>query len=802
MTNTHLIYVEQESEALYHLKNGNTKEAEKIYRELIATGKANHKTYVDLATICITQKRWEELVELIKLALEIEPNYPEAHNNLGIGLKEKGDLETAINSFKTALSIRPNYPEAYNNMGIALQEQGNLHVAISSFKAALKIRPRYPEAQNNLGNALQEQGLLTKALICYEKAIKTRTNYVEAHINMGIALYKNGDHKAAINSYKNAIKYQANHPDAHYNLGVVLHEGCNIKAAITSYKNAIKCRPNHRKAQLNLAILELLNGDYINGWKRYEYRFQSQLNQKWIMTSPPHKRWNGERLKPTEHLFLINEQGIGDMLQFMRYAIALRRQGIALSIIAPKKLHGLIKSSGLDALPLTPHEIHKANQALWIPLLSLPIHLKINPNNPIITKPYIKTTDKLLKKWKRALSTYKKPIIGINWRGNRNDANKENRNVPIEHFESLFSSFNGNVVSLQRGACHIESSHEWFKHKLVNEQEKIFELANSDNSEDFLEYAAVVANCDLVITTSTTVAHLAAGMGKPTWVLLPKVPDWRWGLHGETTFWYPCMQLFRQTEKGDWTTVIARVTTALKEFFPKTKSSPKLIAKARMEEGVQLKKASEEIKLRDTNILCISLVESIERRQKLTTISKKFKLNLSFIEAVNADNLTQAALQEKTQITIQWDVLKNYTDNNRLIIEAARCLSHIKAWRTILNYNLDHAMIIEDYFELQGTESVSAPRRADLIYLTRDPNIFTYEEDNSDILCAKAYFLKKECCKKLLKIFSTIKMPLGIQWLPQTKNLIDQEHPLSTLKDTKLPTIYAFLNQPDFSHRQ
>ena len=123
------------------------------------------------------------------------------------------------------------------------------------------------------------------------------------------------------------------------------------------------------------------------------------------------------------------------------------------------------------------------------------------------------------------------------------------------------------MISLQRDTHPSEIEEMFFNCKMTPHQLEVSQITDSENPEDFLEYAAIISNCDLVITTGSTVAHMAAGLGIPTWVLLPKVPDWRWGLKGDTTFWYPTMRLFRQRETGNWDEVVERVTKALKEHF-------------------------------------------------------------------------------------------------------------------------------------------------------------------------------------------------------------------------------------------
>ena len=450
----------KEQQAVALINQGKLQEAEAIYRDLIAAGTRNHIVYGNLAAICGMRGRFDELIELLKKALELKPNYPDAHNNLGNALKEQGDLDAAIASYNTALQLKPNYPEAHNNLGNALNEQGDLDAAIASYNTALQLKPNYP--------------------------------------------------------------------DAHWNSSLTM----------------------------------LLGGDYKKGWEKYEWRSQKKD------TSKPHAQpkcslWDGLKPDPGSQVLLISEQGLGDTLQFMRYAIALREQGAYVSICAQAKLHTLIQASGIDASPLTPQQANKISDGQWIPLLSVPRHLEVSPGNPVITEPYIKTTDELTSKWQGILNSEKRPIIGINWQGNpeHEKTNSRGRSLPLETFAPIAQHANASLLSLQKGFGSEQLKTCSFQDRFVSCQDQINE------TWDFLETAAIIENCDLVITSDTSVAHLAGGMGKTTWLMLKKVPEWRWGLEGDTTFWYPSMRLFRQRERGDWNEVMERVAEALQKHF-------------------------------------------------------------------------------------------------------------------------------------------------------------------------------------------------------------------------------------------
>ncbi len=585
--------VAKEQQAIALINQGKLQEAEAIYRELIAAETKNHIVYCNLAVICGMQGKSEELILLLKKTLQIKPDYTEAQINLGVALKEQGDLTGAIASYKAALKLNSDYPEAHYNLGNALQQKGDIDAAITSYNTALKLKPSYPEAHYNLGNALQQKGDIDAAITSYNTALQLKPNYPAAHVNLGSTLRKQGnlaaaiasyrsavqikfdqpeahnnlgnvllqkgDIDAAITSYETALQLKPSYPEAHYNLGNALLQKGDIDAAITSYNTALQLKPDYQDAEINLSMAELQVGDYKRGWQRYECRFDCKKDKEVLDAQPSCIQWNVEDCINGSRILLVSEQGLGDTLQFMRYAIALRSLEASVSLCAPTELHSLIQISGIDPSPLSPEQANRFTEGQWIPLLSVPRYLEVSPSNPIITDPYIKTSVELVAKWADILSKEQKPIIGINWQGNPDHEKTTSigRSLPLETFAPIATKTNALLLSLQKGFGSEQLQTCSFRHRFVSCQEQVNE------TWDFLETAAIIANCDLIITSDTAMAHLAGGMGKTNWLLLKKVPEWRWGLDGDTTFWYPSMHLFRQKERGNWDEVMEQVTNKL-----------------------------------------------------------------------------------------------------------------------------------------------------------------------------------------------------------------------------------------------
>tara|TARA_Y100001968_G_scaffold329487_1_gene378927 strand:+ start:3419 stop:5590 length:2172 start_codon:yes stop_codon:yes gene_type:complete len=685
---------EQEKEALSLINQEKFTEAENLYRELIANGSNNHIVFGNLAALCGMRGKKDEIVQFLSRAITIEPQYAEAHNNLGVALQEKGDFNQAIRCFKKAIKIKPQYVDAflnlanalkekgdtngaikyfyqvikirpkyveaynniancyrqkgdiseakkffykalkirpkyaiiYNNLGNILLEEGDIVGAKKSFYKALKIKPEFSQAYNNLGNCfrqegdkitaalnyekslkinpqcsdaynnlgyiLSQNGEIDQAIIYFNQAIKINPKFVNAYNNLGNSLLEKEDVNGAINSFYEALKLSPAFAEAHNNLGTAFNKNNKYTEAITSFKLALKYKPNFAKAlfnlantlqeigdfeaaknyfdkaleinpdyasaHLNLSINHLLLGNYHSGWDHYEWRWKCKVLRR-AHAQPKIPKWDGLEILKEEKLLLITEQGLGDTMQFMRFVPFLRRLGFDCTFCAQTKLHNLIRASGIDANPITPELANKVSEGKWFPLLSLPKFLDINPNNPITTEPYIFSKIELVQKWKKILQAENKPIIGINWQGNPN-AEKDllrGRSLLLDEFSPIADVGNYKLLSLQKGFGSEQLSNCSFRKSFVSCQNQVERII------DFLEIAAIILNCDLIITSDTSVAHLAGGLGKKTWLLLKKIPEWRWGLEGEKTFWYPSMRLFRQSKKDNWHELMSRVSLEL-----------------------------------------------------------------------------------------------------------------------------------------------------------------------------------------------------------------------------------------------
>ena len=582
-----------ESDAHLLARKGRVEEAEEIYRQIVVGGGASHQVYGNLAVIAGMRGDADEMINLLKKALSIQPNFPEAHCMLGTALKGKAKINEAINSFEKAIELKPKYPEAYFNLGNCQIHKGEFNKAIDSYYQAINLNSNYPQAYFNLANALIKRGKIEEAIDSYDRALLINPSYIEALINLGTTLIEFGDIKSAIDSLEKALKINSNsfiahnnlgtalladgdiegainniqkailinseYAEAYFNLGNALHEKGELYNSLSAYKKALEIKPDYHSARFSLSLVQLLLGDYKSGLENFESRFMAK-GFAIPHAIPNLKKWEGEALKNNERLIVISEQGLGDTIQFMRYVKYLSVKKIQVIFCAQKVLHGLIKASKINPSPITPNKANILKEGKWISLLSLPKYLNVRPDYPLVSEPYIYTYDYLIKKWSNILSNQNKPIIGINWQGNPSieKRNLKGRSITLEMFSALDIEKKYSFLSLQKGYGLNQLQSCSFKNKFVDSQEEI------NNKLDFLETSAIISNCDLIITTDTVIAHLAGGMGKETWLLLSNIPEWRWGINQIDTFWYPSIKLFRQSKKGNWNELMENISSELR----------------------------------------------------------------------------------------------------------------------------------------------------------------------------------------------------------------------------------------------
>ena len=517
-----------EQQALDFIHQGNTEEAHHIYENLIESGHNNAEISCNFGLLQLRSGNTSEAIRHFEKAIAFNPKQAIAHNNLGSAFRQSEQIQLAIKHYSIATSINPNYLEAWNNLGIALNESGN-----------------YEEAH-----------------IAHQSALNLNTSQATTHSLIGINQRSNGNLTASLRAHRQALSIDSNNPSIHYNAANAFVDSGLLNEAIHHYRTAIRLSPEHAEAHNNLAHALLLSGNYHDGWTEYRWRFHHPQQQP--VATPKSKLWlPGEQLKPGNRLYLISEQGLGDSLQFLRYIKTFKEQGLDVRICTDPKLHELIQATGLDSNPLDPQAANQLSDGYWLPLLSVGEKLALTPNNPWRGGPYLKTTQSARLAWQERLREEPNPLIAIHWQGN--PATETNflkgRSLKLEHFEALRPQHPISLLSLQKGPGSEQLNNCHFQNRFSRHQPLV------SKTWSFIETAAILEQCALVITSDSALAHLAGGMGLPTWLLLKHIPDWRWGMQGSTSFWYPSLRLFRQQTPGDWHGVLQAVNEALNIFL-------------------------------------------------------------------------------------------------------------------------------------------------------------------------------------------------------------------------------------------
>lgn len=577
-------------------RQGHTEEAIKAFNQSIGIDRTKADTWFNLGIAYQSKNQWQNAADAFQEAVTLEPNNADSYYNLAITKQSQGLLQEAITAYKEAIEINPSFDSALNNLGNALKAAGHIIDAETQYRKALEIRPQFNGALRNLGLLMSQQKRFPEALEIFDSLLDSNRNDIDTLNNKGITLARAEQHDRAIDTYlkclhkqpfnsdilnnlglsyqavgridnavdcfRQALKNRPDCPDALCNLGAAQAELGNVQEAINHYNNCLAIDPGHGDGNNNLSIALLLSENYALGWRHYEWRDRSK-DPIIAHGRGGGQKWQGSPILNEDKILIISEQGLGDTLHFMRYIPYLRNKKIDVKFCAQEKLHGLIKTSGIDENPLTPDQAKTIFDRPWIPLLSLPYALGVSPMNCVANKPYISASLDQIQSWKKQLFRGSKSqlIIGINWQGNP-EAEKNNlkgRSLPLEWFSNLQVDKSHCLLSLQKGYGSEQLQACSFRNLFHRAQAEV------DATWDFSETAAIISCCDLMISSDTAVAHLAAGLGVETWLLLQHTPDWRWGLSKSTSMWYPTMRLFRQKKRGDWQSVIDQVNVALKQ---------------------------------------------------------------------------------------------------------------------------------------------------------------------------------------------------------------------------------------------
>jgi tetratricopeptide (TPR) repeat protein len=497
--------------------------------------------------------------QLYRQVLEAAPSSFAARHMLGVLMAQTGATAEALEWIGSALALKPDAPDALFNYGNVLKGAGRLDEALAAYEGALAARPDYAAAQaaagqtrellaealNRSGNACRAAGRTDESLADYDRALALAPHYADALNNRAVALWSLGRFDEAVAGFDAALAVKPDYVEAHYNRGNALRDMLRLDDAKESFDRAIALDPGFAPAHRNKGFCALLQGDFAAGLPLYEWR--KRLNPPIEARVYPQPLWTGAEDINGKTLFLYAEQGLGDAIQFYRFVAPLLARGARVILSVQDVLLRLLENSGPKVEVVGAGAVPAAFD-YHIPLMSLPLALGVTAATIPADIPYLKAEAERAARWTARIGE-KGFKIGIAWQGARGGVTS--RAMPLRCFEGLSRLEGVRLISLQKGfGAEQRAALPWV--------ESLGE--DFDQGPDaFLDSAAVMQNLDLVITLDSALAHLAGALGRPVWVALKQVPDWRWFLGHSDSPWYPTMTLFRQTADGDWAGVFAQM---------------------------------------------------------------------------------------------------------------------------------------------------------------------------------------------------------------------------------------------------
>jgi Tfp pilus assembly protein PilF len=505
-------------------------EAENVYRQILALA-PNNVMVLNYLGICVGDaNRLPEARDVFQRAVEIDPSHVDAWGNLSLACERLEDWDRAIAARRRAIELRPDSAEHWHRLGTCLGKKGDLPRAIESLRKSLQLDPNVQGTHHDLVMALCRDNQLDAA----EEAVFSRiraTGKVNAETVRVLA---------------DGIKAAGRFEDA-----------------TEIWRRAVEADPLCTEARGQWAMCLISLGDYANGWLQYESRWDCETFSDNVRRDLG-RQWGVE---PTgrpdvagKTILLYCEQGIGDTIQFVRYAELLARRGARILVHCPWPLKSLLeKSAGVRLAYGITEEVPSYH---WhIPMMSLPLALGTTIQTVPAEIPYLGVDPSRRKSWLARVQPATPPgtklRVGLAWAGNPKHKNDVNRSIHPQLFTSLAQAQNVAFFNLQK-------SNENQKAEIAPPIPRLVDFTAS--LHDFADTAALVEHLDLVISADTAVVHLAGALGKPVWTLLPFVPDFRWGLRGAQTPWYPTMRLYRQTSFGNWPGVIDEVISDLRKL--------------------------------------------------------------------------------------------------------------------------------------------------------------------------------------------------------------------------------------------
>ncbi len=539
-------------QGLFHHRQGQLSLAMERYVDVLRADPANADALYYVAVVACQEGQYQQGMELAQRAIAIGPPTARVHNLLGQAHDRLEQPLKAIKNYDQAIAIDPNFAEAHGNRASILAAAGLPDEALKSFDRSLALNPNAVTDWINRGALLQELGRIPDALANYDKAMAVAPDDATILINRANALAMLDRLEDAAADYERAIALDPNFPTAHVQKGLTLKYLGRFAEAREAMERAVALDETDHSAAFTLSQLFLLTGDWDAAWPLMERR-ASLASPSYLPL--PYPRWEGKA--PGEYrLVLLWEQGLGDNIQFGRYASLLASRGYPVTLLTGDVLAPLMRSlPGIEKVITSADELAGDDRAVrWLPLMSVLPALQLRPDAIPAQAPYLRAEPARIAQWAQRLGPqgFK---IGIDWQGT-----SWMSAAPLAAFAPLADIPGVRLISLQKGAGTNQIGTVAFGRRIER-----LAAENDFGAEALLDTAAIMQNLDLVVTIDAMPAHLAGALGRPVFVALRNVPEWRWLLDRDDSPWYARTRLFRQASDRNWAPVFERIAAAIRE---------------------------------------------------------------------------------------------------------------------------------------------------------------------------------------------------------------------------------------------
>ena len=524
--------------------------AEQNAHNLLKHDPNNHEIFNLIGDIHYKQNNFDKSIWYYFSSLERKFD-TKALNRLGTNVFLLNNNKVAEKILTNLLAHDPKYYPGYLSLGLIYEQNKKTKEAKDCYKAVIKLNPNEIKAYLNLANLYKDEKNYEEAIKIYQQGIINNPSNHFILSNLGNLFFLQNKYEDALISHQRAIKAKPDSHIVHFNYANTLMSAGKNSEAIEMYKKTIQLNTNFYKSRINLGSALLTMKNFDEGFKEYEYRIYEDKNFKSLINRK-NSIWKGENLE-NKTILVVAEDGFGNTIQFSRYLETLSQLNGKIVFKCQDELHHLFEDlTFIDEIISLDNQYDSFDY--WIPLQNLIYLLTPDLDSNCPSPTLLKIDDSKLIEWETLIEIDNNVKIGLNWQGSLSNPRVSSNSVDLNYFKNIFKNSNANFISLQKGSALKSIEDNNLQNQLIN-----YDLLIDTGSQKFKDTAAIIKLLDLVITTDTSIAHLAGTLGTQTWLLLPKVSDWRWMNSKDEAIWYDNLRIYRQKVQGEWNEVFSRI---------------------------------------------------------------------------------------------------------------------------------------------------------------------------------------------------------------------------------------------------